>query len=95
MVAGPISCDAHSGWPGEKVCVSAYANHLNHADLAMANRAMLPVRLLAYGIKNLHGFATARRIVRKCESAEFVWQLTAGIAGNLYQRGSFVCSLMV
>ena len=49
------------------------------------------------GVRNqdLHGFATARRIVRKCESAEFVWQLTAGIAGNLYKRGSFVCSLMV
>jgi hypothetical protein len=44
-----------SPWPNEKVChrgcVSAYANHLNHADLAVANRAILPVWLLAYGIK--------------------------------------------
>jgi alginate O-acetyltransferase complex protein AlgI len=31
--------------------LTAYANHLNHADLAVANRAMLPVCLLAYGIK--------------------------------------------
>jgi alginate O-acetyltransferase complex protein AlgI len=30
---------------------TAYTNHLNHADLAVAKRAMLPVWLLAYGIK--------------------------------------------
>ncbi len=31
--------------------LTAYTNHLNHADLAVANRAMLLVWLLAYGIK--------------------------------------------
>jgi alginate O-acetyltransferase complex protein AlgI len=31
--------------------MTAYTNHLNHADLAVANRAILPVWLLAYGIK--------------------------------------------
>ena len=31
--------------------LTAYTNHLNHADLAAANRAMLPVWLLAYGMK--------------------------------------------
>jgi alginate O-acetyltransferase complex protein AlgI len=31
--------------------LTAYTNNLNHADLAVANRAMLPVWLLAYGLK--------------------------------------------
>jgi len=31
--------------------LTAYTNHLNVADLAVANRAMLPVWLLAYGMK--------------------------------------------
>ena len=31
--------------------MTAYTNHLNHADIAVANRAMLPVWLLAYGVK--------------------------------------------
>jgi alginate O-acetyltransferase complex protein AlgI len=31
--------------------MTAYTNHLNHADLAVANRAILPLWLLAYGIK--------------------------------------------
>jgi alginate O-acetyltransferase complex protein AlgI len=31
--------------------LTAYTNHLNRADLAVANRAMLPVWLLAFGIK--------------------------------------------
>ena len=31
--------------------MTAYTNHLNHTDLAVANRAILPVWLLAYGIK--------------------------------------------
>jgi alginate O-acetyltransferase complex protein AlgI len=31
--------------------LTAYANHLNHAHLAVANRAISPVCLLAHGIK--------------------------------------------
>ena len=31
--------------------LTSYTNHLNHADISHANRALLPVWLLAYGIK--------------------------------------------
>jgi len=61
MVAGPIKPDWHrvvtrilAGLAKKFAIADAFRltrTDLNHADLAVANRAMLPVWLLAYGIK--------------------------------------------